>query len=181
MHIPDTFARSDAYRLGALSLLIAVGVILAALAFQYIGGLEPCHLCLMERYAYYASIPVLFLSLATLTANSTSSAALGFFLVSLAFFANALLAGDHTGAEWGFWPGPTTCSGGTLQPLGSPADLLKGKIASVIRCDQASWWFLGLSFAGWNVVVSTTLWITSFLAGRSALTQRTLDRSNLSI
>jgi disulfide bond formation protein DsbB len=27
----------------------------------------------------------------------------------------------------------------------------------VIRCDEASWWFLGLSFAGWNAVVSAAL------------------------
>ena len=27
----------------------------------------------------------------------------------------------------------------------------------IIRCDEASWRFLGLSFAGWNAVVSACL------------------------
>jgi disulfide bond formation protein DsbB len=27
----------------------------------------------------------------------------------------------------------------------------------IIRCDEASWRFLGLSFAGWNAVISAML------------------------
>ena len=162
-------AHDDAYRLGALTLLVAVGIILAALAFEYIGGLEPCELCLKERYAYYAGIPVLFAGLTLVSARHTTWAAAAFFVVGLAFLANAALGSYHAGAEWGFWPGPSTCSG-ALRPLDSPADLLKGlKSARVIRCDQASWRFAGLSFAGWNAVVSAGLWITSFLAARSAI------------
>jgi disulfide bond formation protein DsbB len=152
--------------LGAFSLLIALGSILVALAFQYIGGYEPCPLCLTERYAYYAGIPLLFLSLVILSAGRPSIAAVGFGLVALAFFANAALGGYHAGAEWGFWPGPSTCSG-ALAPLGSPADLLKGAAQiTVIRCDQASWRMFGLSFAGWNAVISAGLGISAFLAMR---------------
>ncbi len=162
-------AHDDAYRLGALTLLTAAGIILAALAFEYLGGLEPCELCLKERYAYYAGIPALFGALTLLSARRTTWAGVAFFTVGLAFLANALLGGYHAGAEWGYWPGPSTCSG-TLRPLDSPADLLKGlKSVRVIRCDQASWRFAGLSFAGWNAVVSTGLWITSFMAARSTL------------
>ena len=163
----------DAYRLGALTLLVTVGVILTALAFEYVGGHEPCELCLKERYAYYAGIPVLFLGLTALSAHHAGWAATAFATVGLAFLANAGLGGYHAGAEWGYWPGPLTCSGG-LRPLDSPADLLKGlKMARVIRCDQASWRFLGLSFAGWNVFVSTCLWITSFWAARQAIRTQT--------
>ena len=168
-------SHQDAYRVGALTLLVAVGVILTALAFEYVGGHEPCDLCLKERYAYYAAIPLLFLGLTALTARQAMWAATAFFLVGLAFLANALLGSYHAGAEWGFWPGPSTCSGG-LRPLDSPADLLKGlKTARVIRCDQASWRFLGLSFAGWNVIVSSGLWITSFFAAREAMRPRTTN------
>ena len=165
-------AHHDAYRLGSLVLLVAGAVILTALGYQYIGGLEPCHLCLIERYAYYAGIPLLFLALIAISGGRPGWAALGFFLVGLAFLANAGLGTYHAGAEWGWWPGPTTCSGG-MQPLDSPADLLKGlKTAHVVRCDQASWWFLGLSMAAWNAIISIGLWITSFTAGRAALRAR---------
>ena len=179
MTSPTSITQHNAYRLGALTLAVAVGVILTALAYQYLGGLEPCALCLTERYAYYAGIPVLFLALTALSAGHTNWATIGLFLVSLAFLANAALGGYHAGAEWGFWPGPSTCSG-ALRPLDSPADLLKGlKTAHVVRCDQASWWFLGLSFAGWNAVVSTGLSITTFFASWILLRNRTLAHSDL--
>ena len=165
---PLSAAHRQAYEPGALTLVVAIGVILTALGYQHLGGLEPCHLCLIERYAYYFSIPVLFLSLIAVSGGHPGWASIGFYLVSLAFLANAILGTYHSGAEWGLWAGPSTCSGG-LQPLDSPADLLKGlKVAHVVRCDQATWWFLGLSMAAWNAFVSIGLWITSFVAGRSA-------------
>ena len=52
--------RSPAYRMGALVLFAAAAVILTALAFERFGGYTPCPLCLQERWAYYASIPALF-------------------------------------------------------------------------------------------------------------------------
>ena len=163
----------DAYRSGALALLVAIAVILTALGYQYLGGLEPCDLCFLERYAYYAAIPVLFFSLVAVTGGHPGWAASGFGLVSLAFLANAGLGTYHAGAEWGFWPGPSTCSGG-LAKLDSPADLLRGlTTVHVVRCDQASWWFLGVSMAGWNAIFSAGLWITSFVAARAALRTRT--------
>lgn len=161
--------KQDAYRLGALTLLVAAGSIVSALCFEYIGGYKPCPLCLMERYAYYAAIPLLFLSLLALSTDRRASAAIGFGLVALAFLANSALGGYHAGAEWGFWPGPATCSG-ALSPLASPADLLKGTVTiNVIRCDQAPWHMFGLSFAGWSAVISLSLGIAASLAARDAL------------
>src|SRR5215510_1758193 len=94
----------------AAVLVAAVAVILGALAFEHIGGYAPCPLCLEQRYAYYLAIPVLLLAL-TLTALARPiPAAILFAVVAAAFFANAVLAGYHAGAEWKFWPGPDTCA-----------------------------------------------------------------------
>jgi disulfide bond formation protein DsbB len=38
----------------------------------------------------------------------------------------------------------------------------------VIRCDEASWRFLGLSFAGWNVIASILLAVGAAYAGAKA-------------
>src|SRR5262249_9629035 len=56
-----------------------------------------------------------------------------------------------------FWPGPETCGGS--QPLSQGAGGLFKDLANtrVIRCDEAPWRFLGLSFAGWNVIASILL------------------------
>ncbi len=150
-------AKGPAYRAGGAALFLAAAVILTALAFEHFGGYVACPLCLQERWAYYAGIPALFLALVLLSAGRTSAAAAVFALVALAFLANAGLGTYHAGAEWKFWPGPDTCGGS--QPISTGAGGLLKDLAStrVIRCDEAPWHFLGLSFAGWNVVASLLL------------------------
>ena len=145
-------------------------VIVTALAFERFGGYAPCPLCLQQRYAYYAGVPALFLALVLLVGRATralpprSSS-----LVALAFLANAGLGTYHAGAEWKFWPGPDTCAGAP-QPLEHQGGGLLKDLATtrVIRCDEAPWHFLGLSFAGWNVVASVLLAIGSLSAAAKA-------------
>lgn len=153
----STKTQSPAYRTGALVLLVAIAVILSALAFEHLGGYPPCPLCLQERWAYYAGIPVLFIALVLLSTGRTTPAALLFALVALGFLVNAGVGTYHAGAEWKFWPGPDTCSG--AQSLSTGAGGLFKDLATtrVIRCDEAPWHFLGLSFAGWNAVASLAL------------------------
>lgn len=163
--------KTAAYRAGGLTLFLAVAIILGALAFEHIGGYAPCPLCLMQRYAYYAGIPLLFLAMA-LTSEMPRVAALLFFIVALGFLANAGLGVYHSGVEWKFWPGPDTC--GTVQALPTNAtDLLKAaEQAVVVRCDEAQWRFAGLSFAGWNVVVSILAFAGALRAGVLVLSAR---------
>jgi disulfide bond formation protein DsbB len=148
--------RADAYRLGGLALLIATGIILAALGFEILGGYAPCPLCRMQRYAFYAGIPLTFVAMA-LVAEHARIAALLFFAVALGFLANAGLAAYHTGVEWHFWPGPDTCATAQNLPT-NPSELLQGlENTRVVRCDEAPWHLFGLSFAGWNVIISLAL------------------------
>ncbi|WP_244438583.1 disulfide bond formation protein B [Hyphomicrobium nitrativorans] len=145
--------KSAAYRTGGLTLFFATGIILVALAFEHLGGYTPCPLCLMQRYAYYAAIPLLFVAMA-LTSEMPRLAAFLYVVVALAFLGNAGLGVYHAGAEWKFWPGPTTCGAAQSLPT-SASDLLSSLAESrVVRCDEAPWTFAGLSFAGWNVVAS---------------------------
>ena len=156
-----------AYRWGALMMLTATAAIIAALLFQYVGGYAPCELCLQQRWAYYAGIPAAFLSLVLLSAGRPRVAALLLFAVALAFLANAGLGVYHAGAEWKFWDGPQTCSAaGKLAPLGGKAGGLLGSLDSVKvqRCDEAAWRFAGLSFAGWNVLISFGLMVAGIKA-----------------
>jgi disulfide bond formation protein DsbB len=99
-------------------------------------------------------------------------AAMLFFLVALAFLANTGLGIYHAGAEWKFWPGPTTCGGG--QSLTTSAGNLLGDIQhiKVMKCDEASLRFLGVSFAGWNAVGSFILMGIALRAGFAAYARR---------
>jgi disulfide bond formation protein DsbB len=164
--------KSHAYELGGWMLFLSAAVILAALTFEYIGGYAPCPLCLVQRYAYYAGVPLLFVSLILLSADRTRIAALVFFLVSLAFLFNSGLGVYQAGAEYGFWPGPQSCSGG--QEITPTAGALLGELqkTKVPRCDQPEWWFLGLSFAGWNVLISLVISIGTLKAAFAAAAHR---------
>ena len=133
--------------------VIALATILAALAFEHFGGYAPCPLCLQERYAYYFGVLASLAAWGAARFGLTGAARILLVLIALAFMANAAVGVYHAGAEWKWWPGPETCAGGFDLTWG------QGGIVEtpVIRCDEAPWHFLGLSFAGWNAVVSALL------------------------
>ena len=132
--------------------LVALATIIGAWGFEKIGGYLPCELCLKQRWAYYFAVPLAALLLRP-AAGGRPLARWGLAVLALVMAASALLGVYHSGVEWGWWPGPPVCTVGAGLSGGLP-DL---NTAKVIRCDEAQWRFLGLSFAGWNVVVSLAL------------------------
>ena len=56
---PSIAARTPAYRLGAAVAFASLAALLAAYAFEYIGGYIPCPLCLLQRYPYFFAVPAL--------------------------------------------------------------------------------------------------------------------------
>lgn len=131
----------------------ALLIILAAHGFEHLGGYAPCPLCLQERYAYYFAVPAAVIAFLAAKANGIGFARLVLALIAIGFLINAGLGVYHAGAEWKFWPGPDTCGGGF------DLEWSEGGIQDtpVIRCDEASWRLFGLSFAGWNAVLSLAL------------------------
>jgi disulfide bond formation protein DsbB len=159
LHATATRSRlRDAPAAYAAALAIAVVAALTlggAWFFQVVLDIRPCPLCLEQRYAWYVALPLGAL-LAIAAARGAPRAVLvaGLALLALAALANAWLAGYHAGVEWGFWPGPTECSGPVLD-LGQAGSLFDSlDKVKVIRCDEVQWRFLGLSLAGYNVLLS---------------------------
>jgi disulfide bond formation protein DsbB len=165
----DTRRKGAGYQTGAAVLLLAVATILTALGFEHFGGYQPCPLCLQQRWAYYAAIPLLFVALVFVASDRPRWAATLFFVVALAFLANAGLGAYHAGVEWKYWPGPEGCTSTQALP-GSVGDLMAGlsQGGAIARCDDSAWRFLGLSFAGWNVLVSLALFAGALKAAASA-------------
>lgn len=139
----------------ALVLAIASVTIVAALAFEHLGGYAACPLCLEQRYAYYLALPLaLLVAFAAARGAPRQVVLAGFAVLLLAALANAWLGGYHAGVEWKFWEGPTDCSGPVVD-LGSAGTLLQRlDTVKVIRCDEVQWRFLGLSLAGYNFLIS---------------------------
>ena len=145
--------------LAALAIaVIAAATLAGAWFFQLVLDIKPCPLCLEQRYAYYLALP-LAAFLAFLAARGAPRQVLmaGFIVLLVATLANAWLGGYHAGVEWQFWPGPSDCSG-PLVDFGKAGSLLEqlDKV-KVVRCDEVQWRFLGLSLAGYNVLISLAM------------------------
>jgi disulfide bond formation protein DsbB len=130
---------------------ITTATIVAAWGFELAGYL-PCPLCLQQRWAYYAVVPLSGLLLGLLIADPRRAGVVrrGLLLVALIMTAGAMLGAYHAGVEWKWWPGPATCDFGG----GLSGGLPNLDTARAISCEEAQWRFLGQSFAGWNVIVS---------------------------
>ncbi|MCR6733121.1 MAG: disulfide bond formation protein B [Afipia sp.] len=138
--------------------VIAAATIAGAWFFQLVLDIRPCPLCLEQRYAYYLAIPLAAL-IAFGAAKGVSRRLLGagLLILALALLANAGLGAYHAGVEWGFWQGPTDCTG-PIVDFGNTGNLLDGlNKVKVIRCDEVQWKFLGLSLAGYNVLISLAM------------------------
>jgi disulfide bond formation protein DsbB len=145
----------------AAAVLVAAGgaaTILGAYYFQYVMGLRPCPLCLEQRIAFYVSIPLAaMVAIASGRGAPRGVAVAGLGVVALAMLFNSGLALFHAGVEWKWWPGPQECSG-PLTDLSAGGDLLSSLTnLTIVRCDEAQWRFLGLSLAGYDVLISLAL------------------------
>jgi len=134
-------AREIGLALGA----VAAGLILGALAFEYLGGLPPCEMCLWQRWPLYAAIATGLIGAGFGPAPARAPlAGLTLLLVAVSGGIGAFQAG----VEWHWWPGPQECTG-ALPITNGPLDLN----APVPRCDEAAIRILGLSLAGYNALI----------------------------
>lgn len=143
---------------GAVIAAVAALTIAGAWFFQLVLDIRPCPLCLEQRYAYYLAIPLAALiAFAASRGASRGLLVTGLVVLALALLANAGLGAYHAGVEWGLWQGPTDCSG-PIVDFGNTGNLLDSlNKVKVIRCDEVQWRFLGLSLAGYNVLISLGL------------------------
>lgn len=141
----------------------AAATIGGALVFEHVFGYVPCKLCLIQRNPYYIGIPLGLLA-ALLPARYARP---GLWLLALVFLVSAGLGAYHSGVEWGFFAGPSDCGGGSGAGAGNVGDFLNQlQSTRVVSCTEAAWRFLGLSLAGWNVLISLAL--AAFAASAAA-------------
>ena len=146
----------------ALAFALGLATILGAWGSQLIGGLVPCELCLAQRQAYYWGLPVLALVLLLWNRLPLVVWYVGVAIGAAIFVWSIYMGSYHAGVEWGFWPGPTACTGvgGDL----NFNDLQTGNIEHVVPCDQVQFRFLGISLAGYNALISLAIVVLLVLA-----------------
>jgi disulfide bond formation protein DsbB len=147
-------------RLIAAAGLGSLLLLLGAWGFQAI-GYAPCKMCLWQRWPHGASV-------ALATVGLLFPVAAVALLGALAALTTAAIGAYHAGVEYGWWPGPSSCTGGADALSGlSGSDLLStAGTVDIVMCDQVVWSFLGVSMAGWNAVLSFGLVLVWLAAWR---------------
>lgn len=138
----------------------SAALLLGALAFQHLGGMAPCKLCIWQRWPHGIAIVI----------GAVALAVPGPVLPLLGMIAALTTAGVgfyHTGVERGWWEGPTTCTSGPVTGL-SPQELMDQIMAApLVRCDEVPWELFTLSMASWNAIASVGLALCWVMALRS--------------
>ena len=176
-------ARAEPAAAAAIAVFVlSLATLGGAWFFEYVLKLAPCPLCLMQRIPYHVIIPLsLLLAIAALVRAPRNLLLVGFAAIAIAAACNIVLGIYHAGVEWHWWAGPADCSGPLtdLRTGGSLLDQLHA--VHVVRCDEAAWRFLGLSLAGYNVLISLALAIIATFGlattglSRSATSQATVS------
>ncbi|WP_052121435.1 disulfide bond formation protein B [Inquilinus limosus] len=150
-------------RLDLLSwLTAALGVVVlgTVLASQYLGGLQPCELCLYQRWPWGAAIVLGLLAAVIRPARRALV-----LLAGLVILLGGLLAAYHAGVEYGWFPGFTACTS-AISAGGSVAALRDQLLnAPVVRCDVPGFVLFGISMAGYNAILSVIAGLVLLVAG----------------
>lgn len=135
---------------------IAALALLGALGLQYLGGLQPCTLCIWARYPYLVVI---------------AAGAVGLWLgrprtalvvVVLALAVSVGLAIYHVGVEQGVFALMESCA--AVGEATTVAELKAQLMAAPARCDEVPLTVLGLSLAAWNGVLAALLLVLASTA-----------------
>ncbi len=158
--------------------VVGILTILGAYYFQYVLGYRPCPLCLEQRLAYYVTIPLAAMILLRLSVGPSHKViTLALLSIAAAMLWNAGLGVYHSGVEWQWWPGPQDCSGAAPDFFTGGSLIDQINRTRVVRCDEAAWRFLGLSLAGYNVLISLALALVALWGAAAAWKSRTAEES----
>ena len=145
-----------------LILALLASLLSLALAFiaQYVFGLAPCELCLLQRVPYALAI---IMALCGLWKPRHGRWLL--LLIGVAFLTGGGIASYHAAVEKHWVKGPSSCTDTQTHAVQSLDEFLK-KInqAPVVACDQPQWEFYGLTMAGMNALWSFALAAAIFVA-----------------
>lgn len=139
----------------------SLGLLLGAWAFQYIGGMAPCKMCIWQRYPHGAAIVI----------GALAYVLPGVRLLPLLGAAAAATTSGigiyHAGVERGLWEGPSSCTSGSISGLSAEQLMEQIMAAPLVRCDEIPWEMFGLSMAGWNALLSAGLVLAWLAAWRA--------------
>ncbi len=147
--------------------IFAVLMLGGALVGQYVFDLYPCSLCIYQRYPYIITLVLTAISFWVATQIPRFSEVL-IALCLMALFAGALVALYHAGVEHGLLPGPDSCTNDPTQMMTLEEMRRQIRTATLVSCDQAMGYIMGISLAEWNAILSLLASFIGFHTYRKA-------------
>jgi disulfide bond formation protein DsbB len=166
-----TLPTSPDRRIPVLIVLASLASLAIAFASQYWGGLQPCVLCIYQRYPYGVAAALGIIGM--IVAGRPGLLRSVLLLAAIAFFVDAGIAAYHVGVEQHWWAGTSEC-GSTMDFNLSPEELKKRLLEQPpVRCDEPAWEMYGISMAGYNFLYAAlcglaTLWFAARGGTRTA-------------
>lgn len=156
-HLAGAMIKYNPLSIGLIAAILGSASLLAgAYAFEYIGNLYPCHLCLRQRLPHWALVGLGLLGLLALTRKKTAQVRAILMLCAATAFVSCGLAVQHVGVEQKWWLGPQGCT--ARQISGDIHDIAAQIIATpFVQCDAIAWQLFGISMAGYNFLFSLLL------------------------
>jgi len=145
-------------------------VLLIVYYLEYFLDLKPCVLCIYQRIPYFIAI---FLTIVFLFIADYKFKKAFYYLYSIIFLSSLLLAIYHFGIENNFWSAFTSCEMNDIYSKDNSnlKEYLLGK--EFVSCSKVNFTLLGISLAGYNIIISSLLLILSFLKLRKISYRKT--------
>ena len=137
-----------------LSLFLSSGLLFGAFFLELYLSLIPCDLCIKQRIVH---VSILILSLLIFPLYTFSKLKFIMLLIlNLLWLGSSSLAFYHFGIEKKIWQGFSECSSNLIFNENTLEQLLT---KSPIRCDETQFELFSISLAGWNGVLSVSIFI----------------------
>ena len=144
--------------LNLLFLFFSAFILLIVYYLELFLGVEPCKLCIYQRFPYFIAI---LLATSFLLIKNQKFKKLTFLFFILIFFSSLIMSVHHFGIEKNLWNALSSCEANN-KILTNSADLKE----YLLNKNYVSFKFLGISLAGYNIIVSFVLFTLSIIGFR---------------
>ncbi len=149
--------------LNLLFLFISILILLIVYYLEFFQGIVPFKLCFYQRFPYFI---IILLAISFLLIKNQNLKKITFLFYILIFTSSLIMSVYHFGIEKNLWNALTGCE--TNIKSFSDSDNLKEYLLNknYVSCDDVSFKFLGISLAGYNIILSFILLILSITGFR---------------
>ena len=128
---------------------------------EYFLGIEPCKLCIYQRFPYFI---IILISLSSILIKNQKFKKITLFFYTLIFSISLIISLHHFGVENSWWGSFTSCEA-SVKNFSNENNLKQYLLnKDYISCSNVSFNFLGVSLAGYNIILSFILFIISLIS-----------------